>query len=132
MPSRAVVPRRGAILLIDDDDFIAGSLRDYLTSSGWSVDVAVDAAAAQERMASTEYAVVLVDPYLTGALHVAHQPLLDRICEQQPEATIIVLTGYASPAFTRDAARVAAVLTKPQPIVALSNEILRTLETKVP
>lgn len=132
MSNRSVVPRRGAILLIDDDDFIAGSLRDYLTSSGWSVDVAVDAASAQERMTSTQYAVVLVDPYLTGALHAAHQPLLDRICEQQPSATIIVLTGYASPALTRDAARVAAVLSKPQPVVALSNEILRTLETKLP
>jgi len=130
MPHRSVVPH-GAILLIDDDDFIAGSLRDYLASLGWSVDVAVDAASARERMLRRQYAVVLVDPYFTGALHAAHAPLINRICEMQPGAAIIILTGYASPALGAPMERIAAILSKPQPIVALSDEIIRTLNGRL-
>ncbi|MGH7485905.1 MAG: hypothetical protein ACREMY_09945, partial [bacterium] len=53
------------ILLIDDDELIAGSLRQYLCTQGWSVDVALEASTAESLMGERRYDVVLVDPFLT-------------------------------------------------------------------
>ena len=113
------------ILLIDDDEYIAGSLRRYLAGESWDVDVAVDASSAYGLMTRHEYGVVMVDPYLTGAVHREDGVLLRSICEQQPSASIIVLTGYGSPELTELAqtCRVVALLRKPQSVIALGQII---------
>jgi DNA-binding NtrC family response regulator len=113
------------ILLIDDDDMIAGSLRQYLALRGCAVDVALEASAARALMAHTSYSVVVLDPYLTGGVQSDSSALVDAVCRLQPRASVIVLTGYDSPALARIAAdcNVAALLTKPQSVVVLSQLI---------
>ncbi len=113
-------PRR-RVLLIDDDDLIADSLRRYLILQGCDVHVAVDPESAAETMRANAYDSIVVDPYLTGAIHGESASLLGSIGTLQPFASTIVLTGYPSPELSRAAAdcRLTAVLTKPQSIVTI-------------
>jgi DNA-binding NtrC family response regulator len=111
-----------SILLIDDDDLIAGSLRQVLLSARCDVDVAVDSATARAMMAERGYDIVMVDPYLTGGVHKDGCDLIKNIQMQQPAANLIVLTGYSSPELAQSAAdgKITALLSKPQSIPFLS------------
>jgi DNA-binding NtrC family response regulator len=110
------------ILLIDDDELIADSLRQYLSVQGCDVAVAVDSASARAMMAERGYDIVMVDPYLTGGVHKDGCDLIKSILVQQPGANVIVLTGYSSPELAESAAdgKVAALLSKPQSVPFLS------------
>ena len=116
---------QSSVLLIDDDDMIAVSLRQYLVLGGSEVDTAPDFRAAEQFMLRRRYRVIVVDPYLTGGVQRDSSAVMDDICRLQPEASIIVLTGYDSAALARVAAdcHVAKLLTKPQSIVTLSGLI---------
>ena len=122
--TNAEAPRR-TILLIDDDDLVAGSLRDYLLSKGWSVDVALEPDAAAGYLRGRQYGVVVVDPYMTGGLHAAGKSLLADIRASQPKTSIIVLTGYGSPDLARNvsADNSTLLLVKPQSVTHLSELI---------
>ena len=111
-----------SILLIDDDDLIAGSLRQLLLSESCDVDVAIDSASARAMMSVRGYDIVMVDPYLTGGVHKDGCDLIKSIQSQQPGANLIVLTGYSSPELAKSAAdgKIAALLSKPQSIPCLS------------
>jgi DNA-binding NtrC family response regulator len=129
LPSKAMTVTspavQNSVLLIDDDDMIAGSLRQYLVMRGSEVDSAPDFFAAEQLMVRTKYRVIVVDPYLTGGVQRDSSAVIDDICRLQPDASIIVLTGYDSAALAQVAAdcHVAALLTKPQSIVTLSGLI---------
>jgi len=115
----------GQILLVDDDELICRSLRHYLVTRGYRVDVAADAAAADALMLASSYSVIVVDPYLTAGVHRDNAELLERVCELQSGATIIVVTSYDSPALQQIAAKcgVVALLSKPQSVVSLERHI---------
>jgi DNA-binding NtrC family response regulator len=114
------VPQR--VLLIDDDESVAGSLYQYLLAQGCDVEVAVDSASAEVLMEARQYDVIVVDPYLTGGVLHEDGALLSLVRSRQPAAALIVLTGYGSTTLTTSAARerAIAVLTKPQSVVYLS------------
>jgi len=116
-----------SILLIDDDDLIAGSLRQVLLSESCNVDVAVDSASARAMMSLRGYDIVMVDPYLTGGVHKDGCDLIKNIQIQQPAANLIVLTGYSSPELAQSAAdgKITALLSKPQSIPFLSQFLVR-------
>lgn len=124
--TNADVPRR-TILLIDDDDLVAGSLRDYLISKGWVVDVAVDPDAAAAYLRGPQYRIILIDPYMTGRVHTAGKSLIEDIRASQPQSSIIVLTGYGSADLARSvsADRSTLLLSKPQSVTDLSELIHR-------
>jgi DNA-binding NtrC family response regulator len=120
----AFVRLQDRVLLIDDDELVAGSLRDCLVRNGRQVDVAVDLSSSVELMDARQYGVILVDPYLTGRLR-DDDSLLDAIRTSQPAASLIVLTAYGSPSLAMSAERLhaAALLEKPQSVAFLSNVI---------
>jgi DNA-binding NtrC family response regulator len=118
----------GKVLLIDDDDLIAGCLRDYLTQQGCAVDVAVERQAAERLMRSAPYRVIVVDPFLTGGVHDASDGLLAAIPALQPEAAVMVVTGYGSPEMVRPAFPASlSIHTKPQSVIALGELIFQAL-----
>lgn len=116
------------ILLIDDDDLIARSLRDYLVAKGLRVDVALEAASAAALMARRDYGAIVVDPYLTGSVHAEGSALVGTIRSLQPGSTIVVLTGYGTAALLHAAAsdQATIVVAKPQSIPVLS-ELLHSI-----
>jgi len=113
------------VLLIDDDELIAGSLRRYLLTQGFAVDVALEPASAAKLMATSSYGVIVVDPYLTGEVVHSTDALIETVRRLQPLATLIVLTGYSSPALqiTANLNGAAAVLSKPQSVTCLGDLI---------
>jgi DNA-binding NtrC family response regulator len=117
---------RRLVLLIDDDDLVVGSLRHYLVGQGCDVDVASEPPAADALMRVKRYDVVLIDPYLTGAIH-EDFGVLGSIAELQPHASTIVFTAYASPELERVIATWPAslLLSKPQSVVYLSELVSR-------
>jgi DNA-binding NtrC family response regulator len=119
-------PQAGPILLIDDDELIAGSLRDYLVSRGHCVDVALELAAAEALMRQRRYGTVVVDPYLTGGVHGESAPIVDTIRSLQPGTSVVILTGYGSAAMIHAAAadESTTLLFKPQPLPYLSQVIV--------
>jgi DNA-binding NtrC family response regulator len=124
----ALPSERPPILLIDDDELIARSLRDYLVGKGLQVDVALDPTSAGALMAGRQYGAIVVDPYLTGGIHSMETSLVDTIRALQPWSTIVVLTGYGSPTLLRAAASDEAtmVFSKPQSVTVLS-ELLHSI-----
>jgi two-component system response regulator AtoC len=126
----ASIPSSGRqkILLIDDDELIADSLRQYLSVQGCDVDVAVDEGEARALMGGQYYRVVLVDPFLTGGVHLEDSSLLDSISRLQPDASVIVVTGYGSSDLAQQAsASKISLLPKPQSVVALGEFIFKGL-----
>lgn len=115
--SNTYVTPRDRVLLIDDDELVARSLREYLVKNGRLVDVAVDFPSSVALMDAQQYGVVIVDPYLTGR-NQEDDSLLDAIRTAQPDASLIVLTAYGSPSLAISAARLhaSALLTKPQSV----------------
>jgi len=113
------------VLLIDDDELIAGSLRRYLLTQGFAVDVALEPASATKLMKSSTYGVIMVDPYLTGEVAHTTNALIETVRALQPLATLIVLTGYTSPALqvAANLHGAAAVLSKPQSVTCLGDLI---------
>src|SRR5205809_843670 len=97
MSKTMTLSQDATVLLIDDDEFVAGPLRHYLAIQGCAVTVAHERAAAEDFMKTASYGVVVVDPYLTGAVHDGEGSLIRSIRRLQPHAAVIVLTGYASP-----------------------------------
>lgn len=116
------------MLLIDDDELISRSLRDYLVGQGLKVDVALEPTAAGALMARRQYGAVVVDPYLTGGIHSMQPSLVDTIRALQPYSTIIVLTGYGSSSLLHAAASDGGtiVCSKPQSFLELS-ELLHSI-----
>lgn len=117
--------RQRRILLVDDDESIAGSLRAQLLTQGCLVDVAGESDLAETLMRASDYDVVLVDPYHTGGPGEDSGAFVDLTRQLQPRAYLIVLTEYASPPLARAATErgVAALLAKPQPVLVLSQFI---------
>lgn len=113
------------VLLIDDDDLIVRSLQHALLRQGCAVDTARDAAMAHELMTSRTYAVIAVDPYLTGEASSAFS-LLASIRRSQPQSQIIVLTAYTSDDLTTEARaqRAIGVFAKPKPLPFLTQLLI--------
>ena len=127
----ALAPTAGRVLLIDDDDLIAGSLHHYLTLQGCVVDGAVDRAAASRLMRLQRYGVILVDPFLTGGVRQVCTAMVDDIALLQPQATVFVVTAYGSNELARLAgSEKLSILSKPQSVVALTELIFEALHTR--
>jgi DNA-binding response OmpR family regulator len=105
------------VLLIDDDEQIAGSLRKYLIRHGCDTESARERKSAAEILAAKSFDLILLDPYLTGE---AGDPgsLLALVRERQALATIVLLTAYLSSELGNKAleAGVRAIITKPKPV----------------
>ena len=126
-----ILPRildKPRVLIIDDDELIAVSLCRWLAAEGCLCDVASDSVRARELIRRHRYEIVVVDPYLTGGLAAD----LPEIRALQPEATLIVATGYATAAL-REAGRCREIelVDKPQPVHVIGQLILEMSLSKV-
>jgi DNA-binding response OmpR family regulator len=105
------------VLLIDDDEQIAGSLRKYLIRHGCDTESARERKSAAEILDKKRFDLILLDPYLTGETGDSGS-LLALVRERQSLATIVLLTAYLSSELGNKAleAGVRAIITKPKPV----------------
>jgi DNA-binding NtrC family response regulator len=114
------------LLVVDDDDAVCQTFRDYFETAGFEVETARSIAEAAKRLSSVRYAAVIVDICLSNkgteglaiAAYVRHM---------RAEVPVVILTAYGSPQNADAAARlgVDAFLHKPVSLVWLKG-LLRT------
>lgn len=113
------------ILIVDDDEIIAVALYRHLIELGCPVDLAVESEGANSLLAEQQYALVVLDAYLTGQLHSRALQFIDDVRHAQPDAQLLLLTAYGSPAlaeYVRPYERI-VVVRKPQSIPYLAELI---------
>lgn len=120
------------VLLIDDDDFIAISLRHYLTARGCVVDTAATRKEADNLLRERAYDLILTDPYITGEAGSDASEFLQSLRRRQPHSRIVVASAYTSPQLfaAGEASDLVAVLTKPQSLVFLSQLVMSALKAR--
>jgi DNA-binding NtrC family response regulator len=109
---------RNSVLIIDDDEMIAGALHQCLVEAGIAVDVATDPERAAARLRERRYDLVLMDTYMTGQLHGRGDDFLDEVQRLRGQAHLIILTAYGAAQLTdrfREEPGV-TVVRKPMPV----------------
>jgi len=100
------------ILVVDDEIAVNNNIRKILGKSGLEVDQAVTKDEALERIAAQPYKLVLLDLRMPG---VSGLELLETVAKRQPQARVIIITGYASIETAIETARIGAVDYLPKP-----------------
>ena len=81
------------ILVVDDEDVVRESLREWFIEDGYPVDTAADAREALGKIAEAEWDILLVDIKMPGMNGLELQQKVKTIL---PDAIIIIITAYAS------------------------------------
>jgi two-component system, NtrC family, response regulator HydG len=84
---------KARILIVDDEASVRESLGSWFRDEGYEVDVAESAKVALERLASSNWDVFLIDIRMPG---IDGLELQRKMKEAHPDATVIVMTAYAS------------------------------------
>ncbi len=103
---------RKNILVIDDEVAVNNNIRKILAKKGYQVDQAVTKDEAIEKIGSHSYKLVLLDLKIPG---VKGLELLKAIRDNNPQAKVIMITGYASIETAVEATRMGAVDYLPKP-----------------
>ena len=117
------------ILIVDDEASVRSSLEGWFREDGFLVETAEDGPAGLRAMERGPFDIVLLDLKMPGMDGIAVQK---RIREIDPEATIIILTAYASVETAVAALKLGAYdyVTKPVDPDDLSNLIRNALRTR--
>jgi DNA-binding NtrC family response regulator len=117
------------ILIVDDELSVRSSLQEWFMEDGFLVETAEDGQAALRAMDRGPYDIVLLDLKMPGMDGISVQK---RVREIDPEATIIILTAYASVQTAVEALKLGAFdyVTKPVDPDDLSNLIRNALRTR--
>ncbi|MBR9984638.1 MAG: response regulator [Desulfosarcina sp.] len=108
----AKAPVHPSILVVDDEVAVNNNIRKILAKKGYQVDQAVTREEAMDCIGTKSYGLVLLDLRIPG---VKGLELLKAIGEKNPDAKVIMITGYASIETAVEAARLGAVDYLPKP-----------------
>ncbi|MEE4112175.1 MAG: response regulator [Desulfobacteraceae bacterium] len=108
----AQAPAHPSILVVDDEVAVNNNIRKILAKKGYQVDQAVTREEAMDCIGAKNYGLVLLDLRIPG---VKGLELLKAIGEKNPDAKVIMITGYASIETAVEAARMGAVDYLPKP-----------------
>jgi DNA-binding response OmpR family regulator len=108
----AKAPAHPSILVVDDEVAVNNNIRKILAKKGYQVDQAVTRKEAMDCIGAKNYGLVLLDLRIPG---VKGLELLEAIGEKNPDAKVIMITGYASIETAVEAARMGAVDYLPKP-----------------
>ena len=86
--------RHWKILVVDDEEVMCESLAAWLREDGFAVDVAFSGREALDKASQNEYAIYFIDLKMPGGMDGIET--LMHIRRTQPEASIIIITAYAT------------------------------------
>ena len=86
-------PTRARILIVDDEAVVRDSLGDWFRDEGYGCDTAESAKVALEKLAHGSWDIFLLDIRMPG---IDGLELQRKLKEAQPDATVIIMTAYAS------------------------------------
>ncbi|GBD35094.1 Nitrogen assimilation regulatory protein [bacterium HR36] len=122
-------PQEVRILVADDDRGVCQLIQQSLARPSFRIEIAPSAAEAKEKLASQPYHLIILDYVLPGW---EANEALEYIRQQQPDAAVIVITGYPSLEGVVSClrARVYDYLTKPFDMQQLESVVHRCLQHK--
>ncbi len=118
-----------SVLVIDDDEDICRLIRAALAGQDLDVESVSDPTQVEERLRTKSYQVIILDYFIPP---LQAEQVLEWLKELQPDASIIVVTGYPSidSALQCLRARAYDYITKPFPVAHLQKVVTRCLESK--
>ncbi len=88
------------VLILDDEPIVGKRLRPALAKMGWEVEIFEDPRRAMERVAETEFDVVVTDIRMDEMTGIQ---VLERVRERSSRTRVILITGYAMMSVAREA-----------------------------
>src|SRR5436305_461731 len=85
--------QRARILIVDDEAVVRNSLGDWFRDEGYECDTAESAKVALEKLARERWDIFLLDIRMPG---INGLELQRKLKEAQPDATVIIMTAFAS------------------------------------
>ncbi len=83
----------GDVLIIDDEVAVNNNIRKILKKTGYSIDQAMSKDEALVKIGKGFYRMIVLDLKMPGVIGLE---LLEAVKKMQPEAKVIIITGYAS------------------------------------
>jgi len=105
-------PVTGDILIIDDEVAVSNNIRKILLKLGQDIDQAITKKEALDHINAKSYKLIVLDLRIPG---VNGLELLALIRNEQPEAKVVIVTGYASIESAVEATRLGANTYLPKP-----------------
>ena len=124
-----VEPASRNLLVVDDEESICFSMREYFSQHGFKVDTAREMEEAEGLIKETEYRVIIQDL----RLGITRQPdgieIIKLVHKRNPETRIVVLTSYGSPEAEARRAGADAFLRKPKPLSQVAQVVHGLIES---
>jgi DNA-binding NtrC family response regulator len=120
------------LLVVDGEESICFSMKEYFTLHGYKVDTARELEEAEQLVETSDYEVVIQDLRLGPAQKPDGLEMIKFIRNQNPRTRIIVLTAYGSAEMEEEAIRngADAFLRKPKPLSHVAQVLQGLLESK--
>lgn len=120
------------LLVVDGEESICFSMKEYFTMQGYSVDTARELEEAEKLVEATDYQVVIQDLRLGPAQKPDGLEMVRFIRDRNPHTRIIVLTAYGSDETEKEAILngADAFLRKPKPLSHVAQVIQGLIESR--
>lgn len=124
-------PGSRSLLVVDDEESICFSMREYFSRHGFKVDTAREMEEAEGMIKATDYKVIIQDLRLGLARHPDGIEIIKLVHNRNPETRIVVLTSYGSPEVEAEArsAGADAFLRKPKPLSQVAQVVQGLIES---
>ena len=124
-------PSAQNLLVVDDEESICFSMREYFSQHGFKVDTAKELEEAEGLITTTNYKVIIQDLRLGLARHPDGIEIIKLVHQRNPETRIVVLTSYGSQEVEEEARRAGAdaFLRKPKPLSQVAQVVQGLIES---
>jgi DNA-binding NtrC family response regulator len=122
---------RRNLLVVDDEESICFSMREYFSQHGYRVDTAREMEEAEGLIKKTSYKVIIQDLRLGLTRHPDGIEIIKLVHQRSPETRIVVLTSYGSQEVEEEARRAGAdaFLRKPKPLSQVAQVVQGLIES---
>jgi DNA-binding NtrC family response regulator len=122
---------RRNLLVVDDEESICFSMREYFSEHGYKVDTAREMEEAEGLIRTTNYKVIIQDLRLGLTRHPDGIDIIKLVHQRSPETRIVVLTSYGSQEVEEEARRAGAdaFLRKPKPLSQVAQVVQGLIES---
>ena len=126
-----IEPGEPHLLVIDDEEAICFSMREYFSEHGFRVDIAREIEEAEGLIAATEYKIIIQDLRLGRTSRPDGIEIIKAVHQRTPDTRIVVLTAYGSAEAEHEAlhAGADAFLRKPKPLSQVAQVIHGLIES---
>lgn len=126
-----VAPGSRNLLVVDDEESICFSMREYFSQHGFNVDTAREMEEAEGLIKATEYRVIIQDLRLGQARRPDGIDIIKLVHQRNPDTRIVVLTSYGTPEAEAEArnAGADAFLRKPKPLSQVAQVVQGLIES---